>query len=225
MGGELMRRWTSRRAGAADHLHDLAARRAAHDRVVDHDHPLAAEHAAQRVQLQLHAEVADRLLRLDEGAADVVGADEPHRERDPALLGVADRGGDAGVGHRDDDVRLRPGARRRAAARARGAPRTPTCRTAPSPAARSRRARRRSARAAAAGAAGEEPLAAQPRAVDDDHLARLDLAHVLRLDEVERGGLATRAPSCPCSCPSTSGRKPIGSRTPTSAFGVRNRIE
>ena len=52
---------------------------AAHDRVVDEHDALAFENAAHRVQLDAHAEVADRLLRLDEGAADVVVADEPIR--------------------------------------------------------------------------------------------------------------------------------------------------
>jgi hypothetical protein len=36
-------------AGVADHLDDLAARGAAHDRVVDHDNALAFEEALDRV--------------------------------------------------------------------------------------------------------------------------------------------------------------------------------
>ena len=54
----------------------------------------------------LHAEVADRLLRLDERAADVVIADQAHPHRDARRLGEADGGADAGVGNRHDDVGL-----------------------------------------------------------------------------------------------------------------------
>src|SRR5262245_58296370 len=53
-------------AGAADHLDDLAAGGAAHDRVVHHHHALALQHLAHGVQLHLHAEVTDALLGLDE---------------------------------------------------------------------------------------------------------------------------------------------------------------
>ena len=65
---------------------------------------LAFEDAAHRVQLDPDAEVADRLLRLDERAADVVVADQAHLHRQPGLLGVADRRAHAGVGNRHDDV-------------------------------------------------------------------------------------------------------------------------
>src|SRR3989442_5132761 len=64
------------RPGAADHLHDLAARGPAHDGVVHHHDAAALEHLPHRVELHLHAEVADALLWLDEGSAPVVGADE-----------------------------------------------------------------------------------------------------------------------------------------------------
>src|SRR4051812_18485195 len=55
------------RPGGADHLDDLPAGGAAHDRIVDEDDALAFEHAPDRVQLDAHAEMPDRLLRLDEG--------------------------------------------------------------------------------------------------------------------------------------------------------------
>ncbi len=45
--------------------------------------------------LQLDAELADALLRLDEGASDVVIADDAELERNVALLAEADRGRDA----------------------------------------------------------------------------------------------------------------------------------
>ena len=99
-----MRRCTSRGAGGAHHLHDLAAGRAAHDRIVDQHHALAREDALDRVELHLHAEVADRLRRLDEGAADVVIADQPEAQRDLRFFRIADRRAHARVGNRHDDV-------------------------------------------------------------------------------------------------------------------------
>src|SRR5581483_10847749 len=78
-------------AGVAQHANDLSARGAAHDRVVHDDHALAFEHLALRVELDLDAEVTDRLLRLDEGSADVVIADEPEFQREARFFGVADR--------------------------------------------------------------------------------------------------------------------------------------
>ena len=71
-------------AGVAHHLDDLARRRAAHDRVVDDDDALAAQHGLHGAQLQAHAEVTDALLRLDERAADVMRADEAHLEGMPS---------------------------------------------------------------------------------------------------------------------------------------------
>ena len=137
------------RPGLADHAHDLARGGAAHDRVVDQHDALALEHLAHRVELELDAEVPDRLLRLDEGAPDVVVADQA-----PARTGSRSPG--------------RSRARRRCPSRAPGRPRRPrpgcscaSCR--PSrlrdwqhaaaeddrcPGARSRRARRCSARSA-----------------------------------------------------------------------------
>ena len=59
---------------------------------------------AHRIQLELHAEVAHPLLRLDEGAAHVVVADQSKLDRDAALLREAHGRGHAGVGHRNNDV-------------------------------------------------------------------------------------------------------------------------
>src|SRR5574342_840031 len=90
--------------GGPDHLDDLAARRAADDRIV-HDHPaLASQHFAVRVQLDLDAEVPDALLRLDEGAPDVVVADEARVVGQSGLLREAERRAHAGVGHGNDEV-------------------------------------------------------------------------------------------------------------------------
>src|SRR5262249_23142080 len=65
-------------SGVAQHANDLAARRAAHDRVVHDDDALALQHLRHRVQLDLHAEMPDALLGLDERAADVMVADQSH---------------------------------------------------------------------------------------------------------------------------------------------------
>ena len=52
---------------------------------------------------------------------------------------------------------------------------------------------------------------------DDDHLARLDVAHEARADDVEGAGLRGQDPA-PSRSPSTSGRTPSGSRQPIIFF-------
>jgi len=44
------------------------------------------------------------LAGLDEGAAQIVAADDAHLVGNAALLGIAQGGGHAGIGHRHDDV-------------------------------------------------------------------------------------------------------------------------
>ena len=104
MGGEEIRRCTSFAPACAHHLDDLAAGGAAHDRIVHQDHPLAGQHDAVGGVLQLHPEIADVVGGLDEGAADIVVADDAEVERQAALGGVAHRGGDAGIRHRHHHV-------------------------------------------------------------------------------------------------------------------------
>ena len=101
-----MRRWISLAPAARMICDDLPAGRAAHDGVVHQDHPFALKYLPDRVQFHLDAEVPDRLLGFDERAADVVVADQPELQRDAALVGIADGRRDAGVGHRHDDVGL-----------------------------------------------------------------------------------------------------------------------
>ena len=93
------------RAGLEEHGHDLARGRAAHDRVV-HDHDALPAHFAERVELHPHAAVAEHLVRLDEGAADVAVLDQPLLERDAALAGKADRRGRSRVRDGHDQVGL-----------------------------------------------------------------------------------------------------------------------
>ena len=51
VGGLDIRMWTALRPGPSDHLDDLDRGRAAHDRVVDEDDPLAVEIGPARVML------------------------------------------------------------------------------------------------------------------------------------------------------------------------------
>src|ERR1051325_5345592 len=92
------------RACRAHHPHDFAAGRTPDDRIVDQDDALAVQNAPHRIQLDLHAEVPNRRLRLDERPSDIVIADQSHPKRHARLLRVPHRGADAGVGHRNDDV-------------------------------------------------------------------------------------------------------------------------
>ena len=103
-------------ARAAHHAHNFSACRAADDGVVDEDDALAFEQIVHRVELEAHAEVAHALLGLDEGAAHVVVADEAEAEGNAGLFRVAERGGDAGVGHGHDHVGGHAGLARQLAA-------------------------------------------------------------------------------------------------------------
>src|SRR5213594_3793258 len=62
--------------GFADHANDFAGGGTADDGVVDENDALTFDEAAHGVELELDAEIADSLRRFDEGAADVVIADE-----------------------------------------------------------------------------------------------------------------------------------------------------
>jgi hypothetical protein len=91
-------------AGIAHHLHDLHAGGAAHDRIVDQHDPLAFHQRAVGVVLALHIGMARAVRRLDEGAADIVRADDAQLERNAGLLRVAERGRHAAVGHGDHQI-------------------------------------------------------------------------------------------------------------------------
>ncbi len=86
------------RAGVAHHLHDLEAGRAAHDRIVDQHDALARDQRAIGIVLELDAEVADLVARLDERAPDIVRADDAEFERNARFLRIADRGGRTRIG-------------------------------------------------------------------------------------------------------------------------------
>src|SRR6185369_17067454 len=69
----------------SDHAYDFFRRRAADDRVVDQNHAPAVDQIAHRVELDAHAERADRLPRLDERAANVMIAHESETKTQAAL--------------------------------------------------------------------------------------------------------------------------------------------
>ena len=74
--------------------------------IVDQDDALAAHQRRVGVVLELDAEMADFLARLDEGAADIVRADDPELERNTGSLAEADGRRDAAVRHGHDIVGL-----------------------------------------------------------------------------------------------------------------------
>src|SRR3954471_2496643 len=86
------------RAMAAQQIDDRTARRSAHDRIVDHDDALAAEHVWHGVVLQRDAVLAQLIRRLDERAPDVPVLYETFVEWQPAAPRVPDRRGDRTVG-------------------------------------------------------------------------------------------------------------------------------
>ena len=122
---------------------------------------------------------------LDERPSHVVVADEPHLQRDPGGLGVADGGDQPGVGDRDHHVGVHAGVFREALPQL--DPRlvdVPAEDAAVGPrevdvledALRDRRL-------------VEDLQRVDAVAVDPDHLARLDVADVLAVEQVERAGL------------------------------------
>ena len=197
------------RARVAQHLHDLARRVAAHDRVVDDDEALAGDDLGQRVELHPQAVLAQLLARLDERARDVAVLDEAVVLRQPAAR--ARSRGRRRCRSRAPRSRGRP----RPAPRARGSrpcararPAAPGRRAA-SPAARSRCARTRTARCRAP---CDRHARLDPALRQRDDLAGLHVAQEARADDVERARLRGHAVAARPSMPSESGRRPAGSR-------------
>ena len=88
----------------------------ADDGVVDQNDALAFQQIAHRIQLEPHAEVAHALLRLDEGAAHIVIADQAEAERNPALRRISEGRRHAGVRHGHDQICRHAGFARKLAA-------------------------------------------------------------------------------------------------------------
>ncbi len=97
------------RARVAQHLHDLARRVAAHDRVVDDDDRPAADDLRQRVELHPQAVLAQLLAGLDERAPDVAVLDQAVVLRQAGRAGEAARRGGAGVRHGNHELGARRG--------------------------------------------------------------------------------------------------------------------
>src|SRR5262249_58114245 len=93
------------RSGSSDHLHDLSARRSAHDGIVDQNDTLSGKEVLNGIQFHLHAEMADLGFWFDEGPADVVIPNQTKSEWDPGFLRVADSSGNTGIRNRNDEVR------------------------------------------------------------------------------------------------------------------------
>ena len=141
------------------------------------------------IQLHLYAEVADRLLRLDERPADVVVADEPHAQRQPRLLGEADRRAHAGVGDGHDDVGVdRVFAGEHAAEFRPHLVDTAAEHVAVGPREIDVLEHALGQRSGGNGLMERRPLA------DDEDLARLDVAHVRGADQIERAGFRADNP-------------------------------
>ena len=156
--------------------------------IVDQHDALALDDRAVGVVLHPDAELADRLGRLDEGAPDIMVADDAEFERQAAGARIADRGGNAEIGNRHDDVGLGRGfARQFRAHRLAGVVDRSAVHDRVRPgeidvledAGPHRLPRQR-----------EEAL--HPVAVDDHDLAVLDVADEFRADDVERAGLRAK---------------------------------
>ena len=196
---------TSLRPGVAQHLHDLARRVAAHDRVVHDDDALAGDDLGQRVELQPQAVLAQLLAGLDEGARDVAVLDQPVVLREAGGAREAARRRVAGVRHRDHEI----GVDRRLAARISPIRPRETWITWPPRRESGPRevdvledAQRAARRRRPPGAS------ARPFVGDRDDLAGLDVAQELGADDVERAGLRRDAVAVAEHARATSGRRP-----------------
>ena len=93
-------------AGIPKDAHDLARRRSADDRVVDHRQPLPPDGVGERVQLELDAALAKGGCRLDERPPDVPVLHQPVAVRDPARLREALRRRGGRLGNGNDHVAI-----------------------------------------------------------------------------------------------------------------------
>src|SRR6185503_7204606 len=89
----------------AKHLHNFTACRASYQRIIDDNDPFPLQHLRHCIELDLDTEVADRLFRLNEGAADIVISNQPQFKWNPRPLGIAERSRHPGVRYGNDDIR------------------------------------------------------------------------------------------------------------------------
>src|SRR4051812_40265326 len=91
-------------ARLANHLHQFATGRAAHERIVHNDDLLPLQHLAHGVELDLHLGVAGGLRGIDERAAHVVVADQSVLELESRLFGKSERHRIGRIGHGEDAI-------------------------------------------------------------------------------------------------------------------------
>ncbi len=75
-------------------------------RIVHENNALAFDQVTNRIELELHAEVANGLRRLDEGPANIVVADQRLAVRDSRFGRIPERRGDTGIRNGHDYVRV-----------------------------------------------------------------------------------------------------------------------
>ena len=171
--------------GIAQHAHDGLVRGAAHDRVVDHDEALAAHVVVQRVELAAHADVALRLVRGDEGAADVAVLHQALPVGNARALRVTLRGGHAGLGHAHHHVGVDGRLLGQQLAHATtGAVHFAAVELGVGP---GEVHELDEAQLGVDALGRERTQRANAGGVDHDHLARIDFAHEVGADDVERG--------------------------------------
>ena len=88
----------------SEQFHQAAHGGSADDAVIDNDHFLAFQHPPDRVEFDLHGQIAKLLLGPDEAAPHIMVADQPDVMAQSALLGIAYGSGVAGIGDSDDDI-------------------------------------------------------------------------------------------------------------------------
>ena len=91
-------------AGAAQHGHNARRGSPAHDAVVNQGDALPAQNLGQRVELQVDAKLALRLVRLNERTPDVAVLDQTLAVGQPGGARKPDRGRRRRVRHRHDEV-------------------------------------------------------------------------------------------------------------------------
>ena len=94
------------RTSLTQHLHDLERCCSAYNRVIDKHNPLALDNGLYRRQFHLHALLAQRLSRKDEGASDILALDQAHFIWKATGLRISLSGAEARIRHSDDDVRI-----------------------------------------------------------------------------------------------------------------------
>ncbi len=177
-------------AGLTQHLHHLLGGGAAHDGVVDHHELLAPDVLGQRVELETHALAALLLVGLDERAADVAVLHQAVAVGDAGGARVALRGGNPRLGDRHHHVGVDRRLARQLLAHALTS-RVDALAVEHRVGTREVDELEQTELRVGFG----EPGGVDARRVDHDHLARLDLAHEVGADDVERRGLAREHPT------------------------------